>query len=667
MDRKKKLYFEHSSSSSHSATSSSSSASFSSSSSSPSPSSSSTFSSSSSSSSSSRTQQGSRQEHPDSRLTTLTEEERRRYEEEKKLGFETEEELSRTSGGRGTGHFEHHYTSESGYGVGSHQSRGGGKAGGVRVENETGRTDNYRGRSSFGRDGDGRGSVEDQRGGNGVEISAGGAQVGTAGHSRTHSSRNFSATWSEDSEAPRRYSNYSYSNWTSGGDESGVGVSAYGRGSHDVTSSHHSSPSSAESRHGYARQGGSSAHLDSAGSTGSARHYSTSWSSGGTEGSDNVGRGYQGAGHGAGGAHITFSTETSDISDNIGARYQSSHLSNAGRIGSAQGIDNRTRFQEHQTWSTQDNAHVSTNRFNSDLEESARGSGGFRHYVWSPQVSGDSVSGHETSSSGLERTRGHIGRDSHVGIETDSAGAGQQWYSGSGSAQYGVAGGEEAARRQHGGSYSWSTVDSGATQGHGFNNNNNDYDAWRGGYDAHGTHRDNVDDSVDRRGGRTHDTGGSVEVTQQHSSSNLGYGGGGGGGGSRQYSSHHESGTSWSVSDRTVSGNKLEGSDDDQPSGQLKLYRKYRHHSSVEDNSGERQSKRRRRNVDDAELERATHCNITKCSKMRCVLGPMAKGEEVKFAFRFLVWAKTLKSVSFILSFLVIYGFIKNMSIAQII
>jgi hypothetical protein len=589
---------------------------------------------------------------------TLTEEERRRYEEEKKLGVDTEEEQSRTSGGRSTGRHEQNYSSESGFGVESRHGGGRGYGGGVRVENERGRTDSYRGESTVGRDSGGRGRVEDERGGSGVEISAGGA-----GASRTYSSRNFSATLSENGEIPRKYSNYSYSNWTSGGDVSGVGSAAYGRGSHEATSSHHSSSSSADSGHGYARQGGSSEHLGttgSTGSTGSVRHYS--WSSGSAEDPDNVGRGYQGAGYSAGGTHFTFSTETSDISDNIGARYQSSHLSNAGRTGSVQGVDNRTRSREHQTWSAQDNTHAGTSRFSSELEESARGSGGLRHYIWTPEISGDTVGRHEISSSGLDSARGHIGRNSHIGIETDNAATGQQWYSGSGSSQYGVVGGEEEARRQHsgshsGGSYSWSTIDRGVTQSHD-SNNNRDYDAWRRGHDARGTSRDNVDYNADRRGSGTHGTGGSVDITRHYSSSSLGYGDGAGqygSGGSRQYS-----GTSWSSSDRTVSENKLEDSDD-QSSGQLKLYRKYRHHSFVEDNSKERQS-RRRRNVDDAELEQATRCNITKCSKMRCVLGPMAKGEEVKFAFRFLVWAKTLKSVSFILLFLFICDMLDSVS-----
>jgi len=656
LDRKKKLYFEQSSGSSHSATSSSSSTSFSSSSSS-----SSTFSSSSSSSSSSRTQHGSQgQDHPDHRLTTLTEEERRRYEEEKKLGFETEEELSRIGGSRGSGHYEQHYTSESSYGTGSLQGTGRVHGGGVRTENEP------------------RRRVEDQGTGYGVMISAGGAGAGAAGVSRTHSSRNFSATWSENNETPRRYSNYSYSNWTSGEDASGVGTAAYGRAGHEDTRSHHSSSSSAATRHGYSRQAGSSAHSDTSGRLGNVQHYSTNWSLGGTEGSGNVGRGYQGAGYGGAGTHFTFSTETSDISDNIGASYQSSHLSSAGRTGSAQSIDNRTRFRDHQTWSPEDNTHgfdnADTNQYGSELEESARGSGGFRHYIWTPEISGDPVSidnsRHQSSSSGLDSTRGHIGRNSHIGIETDSATAGQQWHSGSGSSQYGVIGGEEASRRQHGTShsslYSWSTVDGGGTQHHSLNNDH-EYDAWRRGHNAYGTTGDNVDVSkhysssyghdynADRRGSGTRGGGsGNVDAARHYSSSSFGFGDAAGqygsGGehrsGSQHYSSHYESGTHWNSNERTAGENKLEGSEDES-SGQLKLYRKYRHYSPDDSGKG-KQSRRQRRNVDDAELERATHCNTTRCSKMRCVLGPMAKGEEVKFAFRFLVWAETLKSVSFV-------------------
>jgi hypothetical protein len=174
---------------------------------------------------------------------------------------------------------------------------------------------------------------------------------------------------------------------------------------------------------------------------------------------------------------------------------------------------------------------------------------------------------------------------------------------------------------------------------------------------------ENVDDSsssyghdysIGRRGGGVHGTGSAVDVTQHYSSSGSGYGDAAGqyasGGqqrsGSHHYSSHYESGTSWKSSDSTVSENKLEGNEEDS-TGQLKLYRKYRHHSSGEDSSEDSKS-RQRRNAADAELEQATHCNATRCSKMRCVLGPLAKGKEVKFAFRFLVWAKTLKSVSVI-------------------
>jgi hypothetical protein len=416
--------------------------------------------------------------------------------------------------------------------------------------------------------------------------------------------------------------------------------------------------------------------LDNFGSAGDVRHYSSNWSSGGT---DNVGGGYEGAGYGTGiyggaGTHFTFSTETSDILHNIGASYQSSNLSNAGKSVSAQGTDNR-RFQGHVT--AQGNEYgfdnVGTSQFGSELEESARGSGGFRHYVWTPEISGGSVpvdrNRHESSSSGLDSTREQIGRNSHIGIETDGAAAGQQWYSASGSSQYGKVGQEEGDRRQHGsshsGSYSWSTIDRSVTENYD-TNRNRDYDTRRRGHNEYGTHGDNTDVSkhysssyghdynVGWRGSGEHGTGSSVDITQSHGSSSLGYGntdgqhvsGGQHRSGSQHYSSQYESGTSWKSSDRTVSENKLEGSEGES-TGQLKLYRKYRHHSSVEGDSKERKS-RQRRNVDDAELEKATHCNTTRCSKMRCVLGPLAKGQEVKFAFRFVVWAKTLKSVSFI-------------------
>lgn len=528
---------------------------------------------------------------------------------------------------------------------------------GTRMENERGGADNYRGGSGR----DSRGRAEDRRSGYGVEISAGGAEAGAAGTSRAHSSRNFSTTWSENGEVPHRYSNYSYSNWTSGEDVSGMVAPAYGRGSEEVRSSHHSSSSSAGSRHGYAREGGSSAHFDNSRSAGDVRHYPSNWSAGDR---DNVGRGYQGTGYGGAGTHFTFSTETSDISDNIGARYRNSHLSSVDRTGLlAQGIDNRTRFQDRQASSTQDNTHgfdnAASNQFGSELEESARGSGGFRHYIWTPQISGDPVSvdrsRHESSSSGLDSTRGHIGRNSHIGIETDNAAAG------SGSVQYGGDDEEAAGRRQHviapSGSHVWSSADRSATAQ---NSSNNDYsyDTWRRGHGAYGATDEKVDVSQhyssnygrdysgDRRG-----TGGSADTARHYSSSSSGsddvagqHGSGGEHrGGSQHYSSHYESSASWSSSDRTDGENKLEGSEDGS-SGQLKLYRKYRHHSSSEGSGKPRQ----RRNLDEAELEQATRCNTTRCSKMRCVLGPMAKGEEVKFAFRFLLWAKTLKSVSLI-------------------
>jgi hypothetical protein len=537
------------------------------------------------------------------------------------------------------------------------------------VENE--RTHSYREGSRIVQDRDGRGRIDDQRGAYGMEISTGGAGAGTVGSTRSHSSRNFSATWSENVEAPHRYSNYSYSNWTSGGD-----AAAYGGESHEIPSSHHLSSSSlAGTRQGYARQGGRSSVLDNFGSAGDIRHYSSNWSSVGT---DNVGRDYEGAGYGSGiydgaGTHFTFSTETSDILHNIGASYQSSHLSNAEKTVLAQDTGNRGRLRSHVT-SAQGNEYgfdnVGTSQFGSELEETARGSDGFRHYTWTPEISGGSIPAdknrHESSSSGLDSTREQIGRNSHIGIETDSAAAGQQWYSGSGSSQYARVGQEEADRRQHGsshsGSHSWSTIDRSVTEHYG-SGNNRDYDTWRRGHSVYGTHGDNVDESsssyghdynIGRRGGGVHGTGSRVDITRNYGSSSSGYGDAAGqyvsGGqqrsGSQQYSSHYESGTSWKSSDSTVSENKLEGNEGES-TGQLKLYRKYRHQNSGEGNSKENKS-RQRRNAADAEMEQATHCNTTRCSKMRCVLGPLAKGEEVKFAFRFLVWAKTLKSVSVI-------------------
>ncbi|PNF38619.1 hypothetical protein B7P43_G02308, partial [Cryptotermes secundus] len=568
LDRKKKLHFEESSSSSHSGTSSSSSTSVSSSSSSSSASS--TFSSSSSGSSSgSRTRQGSQdQEHPDRRLTTLTEEERRRYEEEKKFGFGNEEELSRTSGSKVSGYYEQQHSSERSYRAESDHSRGRVHGSRTRMENERGSTDNYRGVSGVSQDRDSGGRAEDRRNGYGVEISAGGAEVGAAGTSRAHSSRNFSATWSENGEVPHRYSNYSYSNWTSGEGVSGMVAPAYGRGS-DVRSSHHSSSSLAGSRHGYAREGDNSTYFGNSRSAGDMRHYSSNWSAGDR---DNIGRAYQGTGFGGAGTHFTFSTETSDISDNIGARYRNSHLSSVDRTGLfTQGNDNRTRSQHHPASSTQDSTYgfhnEGSNQFGSELEESARGSGGFRHYIWTPQISGDPVSvdrsRHESSSSGLDSTRGHIGRNSHIGIETDNAAAGQQWYSGSGSVQHGGVD-EEATRRQHvitpSSSYVWSSSDKSATAQHG-SNNDYSYDTWQRGHSAYGANDDNFDVSQhyssnygrdysgDRRG-----TGGSVDIARHYSSSILGSddvagqhdSGGVHRGGSQHYGSHYESSASWS-------------------------------------------------------------------------------------------------------------------------
>jgi len=563
----------------------------------------------------------------------LTDEERRYYEEERKMGIKNEE-MS------GTGH------------------QGGGSTSGVRGESE--HTHSYRKEFRVSQDRDGGGRNEDQRSGYGIDVSTGGAGGGTAGGTRSHShsSQNFSVTWGEHGEAPHRYSNYSYSNWTSGGDSS-----AYGRGRQEIPSSHHSSSSSGGSRQEYAGRRGSSPYSDNFGSAGDVRHYSGNWSSGAT---DNAGRGYEGAGYDTGiysgaGAHFTFSTETSDILHNIGTSFQSSHLSNAEETVSAQGSDNRRRTQGRVT-SAQGNEYgfdnVGTSQFDSELEESARGSGGLRHYIWTPEISGGSLpverNRHESASSGVDSTREQVGRNFHSGIETDSTAAGQQWYSGSGSSQYGRVGQEEADRRHHGtshsGSYSWSTVDRSVAEHYG-SNDNRDYDTWRRG------HEDNVDDSsssyghdynIGRRGGKVHGTGSSVDITQNYGSSSSGYGDAAGqyasGGqqrsGSQQYSSHYEGGTSWKSRDGTVSENKLEGNEGES-TGQLKLYRKYIQHSSGEDSKS-----RQRRNAADADLEQATHCNTTQCSKMHCVLGPLAKGEEVKFAFRFLVWAKTLKSVS---------------------
>lgn len=597
--------------------------------------------------------------HPDRRLSTLTEEERRRYEEEKKLGIGNED-MSGRGGGRGSGYYEQHGS----YGAAGHQ--GGGSTVGVRGESED--THSYRKGFRVVQDRDGGGRIEDQERGYGLDISRDGAGAETADTTRSHSSRNFSATWSENDEAPRRYSNYSYSNWTSGGDSS-----AYGRGSQDITSSHHLSSGSAGARRGYARQGGSSPHLDNFGSAGDVRHYYSNWSSGAT---DDSGRGYEGPGYdtgvyGGAGAHFTFSTETSDILHNFGANYQGSHFSNAEKTVSSEDGDNRRRLQGRVT-SAQGNEYgfdnVGTSQFGSELEESARGSGGLRHYIWTPEISGGSVpvdkNRHESSSSGVDSTREQIGKNLHVGIETDRTAAGQQWYSGSDSSQHGRVGQEEADRRHHGtshsGSHSWSTVDRVDTEHYG-SNNNRDYDTLRRGHNVYGVHRDNVDDSsssyghdynIDRRGGGVHGTGGSVDITQNYGSSSSGYGDAAGqyasGGqqrsGSQHYSSHYERGTSWRSGDKTVSENKLEGNEGES-TGQLKLYRKYTHRSADEDSSKESKS-RRRRNAADAELEQATKCNATQCSKMRCVLGPLAKGEEVKFAFRFLIWAKTLKSVS---------------------
>ncbi|XP_069683383.1 integrin alpha-PS2 isoform X1 [Periplaneta americana] len=218
-------------------------------------------------------------------------------------------------------------------------------------------------------------------------------------------------------------------------------------------------------------------------------NYSSSWSGGHEVPAGGVLRHYNWASNGS---DVTFSTETSDISDRVGASYSN------------------------------------------QLEESARGTGGFRHYVWSPDVSTPH------GSSGLDVARGHIGTDSHVGIETDNAGVGF-----------------ETRRGQHGGSQSWSSSSS-WTSG--------DPDAWR-------------------------------SSSEQH----------------------------WSSS---------EGGD-----GQLKLYRKY--------NAGEGGRRRRRDVGGDAQLRQATQCNTTHCSRMRCTLGPLAKGDAVELSFKFVLWASTIQSIAY--------------------
>nr|CAD7408554.1 unnamed protein product [Timema cristinae] len=82
-----------------------------------------------------------------------------------------------------------------------------------------------------------------------------------------------------------------------------------------------------------------------------------------------------------------------------------------------------------------------------------------------------------------------------------------------------------------------------------------------------------------------------------------------------------------------------------------------RHHSRDSNINGENQLEftnkdlddrftlydRTKREAGDNELNQLLECNQTKCIKIRCTLGPLAKDQDVKLAFRSRLWAKTIQ------------------------
>ncbi|PSN37770.1 hypothetical protein C0J52_13179 [Blattella germanica] len=520
--------------------------------------------------------------------STLTEDERRRFEEERRI----EEEEARRFGGGGGVHHESHYES-------SHGSYQGGRYGDSRSRGGTGSSYNASDSSSLGAAAYGRGSQEISSSGE-VRHRASSSSV-ESGYSQSgaHRSGGTGSTNVEETEYRRGGgSTYGGSSTTveESGSRRGGGSISYGGGSTTVeeSGSHRGGGSityrggsttveesgsrrgggstyrggsatveESGSRRGGGSStygGGSTTYVDGeessrgSGSSGTFRHY-TDWSTGQGGSSDyDRSRGYSGS------RDFTVSEETSDIPDNLGASYS--------RGGSREHHGQEVYGQESQ--------------FSKDLEESARGTGGLRHFVWAPDV----PSGRQT------------GYGSSIGIETDGAGSRQHG---------GGIGFEESGRREYSGS-------------------------WRGGQ-----HEENSGDNVDY-GSRRYNAGSGS--SSHYSSSHSGHGTGDQrGGGSYHASSHYESSSSWSSDNE----NKLEdsGGTDAEAAEKLKLYRKYKRQSH-----GEALHKRHRRDIDDdLELKRATQCNVTKCAMMKCTMDGLTKGQEIEFEFRYRIWAQTLKAM----------------------
>nr|CAD7400855.1 unnamed protein product [Timema poppensis] len=85
------------------------------------------------------------------------------------------------------------------------------------------------------------------------------------------------------------------------------------------------------------------------------------------------------------------------------------------------------------------------------------------------------------------------------------------------------------------------------------------------------------------------------------------------------------------------------------------------HHSRVSNINGENQLEftnkdlddkftlyeRTKREAGDNELNQLLECNQTKCIQIRCTLGPLAKDQDVKLAFRSRLWAKTIQKIGY--------------------
>lgn len=54
---------------------------------------------------------------------------------------------------------------------------------------------------------------------------------------------------------------------------------------------------------------------------------------------------------------------------------------------------------------------------------------------------------------------------------------------------------------------------------------------------------------------------------------------------------------------------------------------------------------KRQVNLNEIDLKSSLSCGPTNCTKIRCTIGPLTRGQEVWVAFRGRVWVDTLKKV----------------------